>query len=44
MGVVLAAGRSERLKAVAGKLKYGDTKEDVGKTLQQLEKPGAEPE
>jgi len=34
----------ERLKGVAGKLKYADTREEAEKTLQQLEKPGAEEE
>ena len=34
----------ERLRAVAGQLKYADTKDGVGKALQQLEKPGADDE
>src|SRR6266566_1026205 len=34
----------ERLKAVAPKLKYPSTKDEVEKALQQLEKPGAEQE
>ena len=35
---------TERLKAVADKLKYADTKKDVGQALQQLTKPGSEDE
>ena len=34
----------ERLKGVAGKLKYADTRDEAEKTLRQLEKPGAEEE
>jgi len=34
----------ERLKAVAGKLKYADTRKRVGDVLQQLEKPGSDDE
>ena len=34
----------ERLRAVVGKLKHADTKDEVGKALQQLEKPGTEQE
>jgi len=32
----------ERLKAVAGRLRYADTRDQAQKALQQLEKPGAE--
>ncbi len=34
----------ERLKAVAGTLKYADTRKQVGEVLQQLEKPGSDDE
>ncbi len=34
----------ERLKAVAGTLKYADTKKEVGEALQQLEKAGTDEE
>jgi hypothetical protein len=33
-----------RLQAVAGTLKYADTRKDVETTLQRLQKPGAEDE
>jgi hypothetical protein len=33
-----------RLQAVAGKLKYADTKNDVKKALEQLQKPAADDE
>src|SRR6266581_3927949 len=35
---------TERLKAVADKLKYADTKQEVGQALEQLAKPGSEDE
>ena len=35
---------TERLKAVADKLKYADTKQEVGQALEQLTKPGSEDE